>query len=369
MPRLYMAEDPSDVIMAQNRGIPYIKWTDGMDSLIKMLMIPTLKKMFPNIKWDKMFKSFEYIPVENKIIKVPGSKAGKPRTIKSNYDASAMLEAQLEHDRKRRYGAKPIKTKPKKFRRTVGIAKDVREFSGGIAKEDYSIQFDSVSIGEYVGDVSSSVNIDVLQELKLLPKFIGDITDCVKHNLSNRVYWTEGYNKKLGYPLGNFASRNELPNLIIIDVSASIPDGISATMLALADTLRSQLNADLIITGYRSGYYPCGCELPTPQTLREYYPRGNEFVQFNSILEKYIAGKEFGHVISFGDDDSPSRFRSYGDPDNAAMNGTRVHAVHNYHTWRNMWTGYAKWARDLQPDTVTFDTSWCNWICDTEEGD
>jgi hypothetical protein len=170
--------------------------------------------------------------------------------------------------------------------------------------------------------------------------------------------WTEGYNKKLGYPLGRFNCKAELPNLLIIDISASIPDGIAATMLTLADTLRSQCNAELIITSKRSGYYPEGAELPKPQTLRDYYGRGNEASEFYGILKRYIAGREFGHVISFGDYDSPGWFCSLPN-----LINTKVHAVHHYHTEEKIETGYAKWVKYCCPDVEQhFDNSWCSVV-------
>lgn len=361
-PRLYIAENSQDVMIAKQHGIPYVKWKLGQEELIKQLLRPVLEQMFPGINWDRVLGRKK--PVRSNVFFVPGS-TSEEVTNKVEYDKDAMLEAQHEHD-------KSVDTIPRGWEveqeddgtyvRDVDIATDYRDCVGGNSELGYehTNEAQMLRIQDYVGDLSSSVDIDVLQKLGLLPKFVGDITDNIKHNLSQSMNWTEGYTKKLGYPLGKFNRKQELPNLIIIDVSHSIPDGIAATMLTLADTLREQCNAELIITSARSGYYEAGAELPSPQTLRDYYGRSNESKEFVAILNKYIAGREFGHVISFGDYDNPGCFYGYADP---KLSGTRVHMVHHYHTGMEAPTGYALWCKEFCPNVAEeFDTSWCNVI-------
>jgi hypothetical protein len=141
-------------------------------------------------------------------------------------------------------------------------------------------------------------------------------------------------------------------------------------MLTLADTLREQCNADLIITSMRSGYYPAGSELPKPQTLRDYYGRSNESAEFFAILQEHIAGREWGHVISFGDCDCPGRLEHAYDYHtdqyvSANMAGTKVHAVHHFHTkYGNTDTGYARWVTECDPsaEVIYEPTNWCSMI-------
>jgi hypothetical protein len=219
----------------------------------------------------------------------------------------------------------------------------------------------NLDIEDYVGDLSSCVNIEVLQRLRLMPAFIGNILDCVKINAGSGMYWREGYNKRLGIPVGRFNSSGQLPNLIILDVSGSIPRGISATMISLIDTLRTQLSADLIITSTISRYYPMGSELPDPQRIRDQFHYGNESHDFFGILDRYVRGHSWGHVFSFGDNDTPAY---EGFKDKYSLEGTKVEHVHHYHTWADDTpTGYAKWCHMLacQPK-VDYDTSWCKVI-------
>lgn len=368
LPRLYIAENNEDVELARRNGIPYIKWKKGMDSLIKALLRPTLEKMFPGINWNIVLG--RKVPVRSEVVLVGGHIDDDEHMI-AEYDKDAMLDKQLEYDKHvdelGHDWSEP--DEDGEHTRLVDIAESERDCIMDMSDAGYShFTEDKLSVYDFVGDLSSSVDIEVLQKLKLLPQFVGDVADCIKRNLSNNMYWTEGYTKKLGVPLGNFKNRGELPNLIIIDVSCSIPDGIASTMLSLADTLREECNAELIITSRRSGYYPIGSELPSPQTLRDYYGRSNESAEFMAILEKHIAGREFGHVISFGDNDCPGSINKFrreyrGEIESIDMANTKVHMLHSYHTWQDKVTGYARWVTECCPDVeVEIDTSWCK-VC------
>lgn len=358
-PRLYIAENRQDVELARSNGIPYVRWKYGQEQLIRQLLRPALEKMFPGIDWNKVLGRKK--PVRSNVMIVSGRKANVDDESVASYDKNKMLEAQHNYDEYVDSLAHDWHepNDDGEFVRNVDVAEDRRDCIGDNSYLGYDgFTIDKMRIEDYVGDLSSCVDIDALQKLGLLPAFVGDVTDCIKRNLSQSMHWTEGYTKKLGYPLGKFNCKQELPNLIIIDVSWSIPDGIAATMLTLADTLRSQCNAELIITSRRSGYYPVGAELPKPQTLRDYYGRSNERAEFMAILVKYIAGREFGHVISFGDNDNPGELTGTL---RTNMIGTRVHAVHHYHTWSNTTTtGYAKWIDECCPDAKHYyDASWC----------
>lgn len=364
-PRLYIAENNADVAMARENGIPYVRWKWGQEELIKQLLRPVIEKMFPGIDWNKVLGKKK--PVRSQVIMVSGSSVEEPMEHIANVDSEAMLKAQHNYDELVDYYDHETQEPDEngEYTRIVDIAESPRDFTGGVIEPNYhDFTVDRMSIQQYIGDLTSSVDINALQKLGMLPKFVGDVADCIKHNLSQSMRWTEGYTKKLGYPLGKFNCKAELPNLVIIDVSHSIPDGIAATMLTLADTLRSQCNADLIITSARSGYYPAGAELPKPQTLRDYYGRSNEATEFWGIMEKHIAGREFGHVISFGDNDNPGMDPMswlYDERRTGCLAGTKVHAVHHYHTWSaDTETGYARWVKLCCPSAEQiFDTSWC----------
>lgn len=347
LPRLYIAEDQSDAELAMSKGIPFVKWTKGKDELIRCLLLPTLKKMFPHIKW---YDIFDVRQCKSTFIKYPGTTSTNTKKIDEDFHAGTdHLGDSVDLNRQEDFVA-PLATT---LNSIVG--------TNNMSYEDLPLEV-------YVGDMSSYVNLDVLQNLHLMPQFIGDILDCIKTNSVAPTIWSEGWNKKKAASIGNFDRASELPNLIILDVSHSIPVGISATMLMLIDTLRTQVHADVIITGSKSRFYKYGTELPTPQAIRNTIQRCNESAEFMAILRDHIAGKHYNHVISFGDNDSPSNCGVDAYP---PLGGTIVEEVHHYHTWcKDTITGYAVWCHELQTKPKAhYDTSWCCLIDKTADED
>lgn len=334
LPRLYIAENKADVELAMSKGIPFVRWTKGQEALIRMLLRPVLERMFPHINWNKVLG-----PKPRFRTKVEMCAADDVTVTNHNDDGATDSNAYDEGDGM--------------MTEVADVAEGVRTFDLASSTE----RMESLSIYDYVGDMSAYVNIDVLQRLRLMPAFIGDILDCVRLNVGSGMMWREGYNKRLGLAVGRYDTSGQLPNLIILDVSASIPRGISATMISLIDTLRTQLTADLIITARRSRFYAMGDELPDPDNIRRIFPLGNESAEFINILNDRIQGRHYGHVFSFGDNDSPSY-------EHISLPDTKVEHVHHYHTWgADIKTGYAKWCHMLatQPE-ADFDNSWCKVI-------
>ena len=373
LPRLYIAENKEDVMKAKTSGIPYIKWTRGQDELIRILLRPALEKMFPHIKWNKVLgrrNRFKTVVVQDEINEMMSPE-------KSQIELAGRLDVNPAQPKE----TEPTLSEPGEPVDEVDAMPerfdddgDMYEVSSGTYGERL---FDSTDealpmiiehrtdLETYVGDVSSQVNLDVLQRLRLMPAFIGDILDCVRLNVGNGMYWSEGYNKRLGLPVGRYNASGQLPNLIILDVSGSIPRGISATMISLVDTLRSQLTADLIITSDHSRFYAMGEELPDPQRIRDMFGYGNEAHDFFEILDTKVRGRHYGHVISFGDNDTPTYYGTF----HGTLAGTIVEHVHHYHT--GIWaddeteTGYAKWCHMLARKPIAdYDTSWCEVIKD-----
>ena len=376
LPRLYIAENKSDADLAMSKGIPFVRWTRGQDELVKILLRPVLEKMFPHIKWDNVLGRRRRFRTTVKVYDTEQAdqsedvgRLDESTPTRSATEMSADRDEYEEREATESYDDEDI------VKTEFSIATTGERIFNCRGSEDD--QGSDISLEEYVGDISSCVNIEVLQRLRLMPAFIGDILDCIKINVGSGMYWREGYNKRLGIPVGRFNSSGQLPNLIILDVSGSIPRGISATMLSLIDTLRTQLSADLIITSTISRFYPMGSKLPDPHKLRQKFTYGNESYDFFNILTNNIRGRHYGHVFSFGDNDTPAYDWFKDTPDEYSLMGTKVEHVHHYHTgsWikyntshndkADAKTGYAKWCHMLasQP-SVDFDTSWCSVIRD-----
>lgn len=360
LPTLYIAHNKTDVDTADEAGIPYVCWKGDKDSLLRCLLRPTLEKMFPYIKWNKVLGPKRKFASDIEV--VPGRSFEAEPFDDDEDEPVSFEEAEPPED----YHAPD---EDGVIHESADIAAEERVFTG----EGWEGNKEALDLETYMGDLSSCVNMEVLQTLKLMPSFVGDIMDCIKSNVSNRGRWTEGYTKKLGVCLGNFNRAGELPNLMILDVSGSIPRGISATMIQLIDTLRSSTHSDLIITASTSKFYAHDEELPSPQDIREEFGYGNESSRFERILKEHVAGRRFGHVISFGDNDTPGYDSMFDHGLN--LGGTKVNQVHSYHTGK-AWgysgrnnlkdcTGYSKWTKMLDCDPVLeYDTSWCKVIAD-----
>ena len=336
LPRIYVVE-ANESAQARSMGIPYIikpkGWTD--DKLIKAVLLNTLMKKFPDIKWNKVLGLYHhdsFISNASTTIKVPANH-------RENTGHSTATDDYL------------IKTDDDEYRGTSGgDLNDVPDYTG-------------MSIDDCIGDRLYDISIEELQALKMLPVFMDDIAQAVKVNMLNTA-WMDGYNKKLGYNAGNYKGGTQAPNLIVLDVSGSIPSGVAGTMVSLIDTIRSQTNADLIITGSRSYYYANGEKLPSPDELRYYIGGCNECIQFNEILRKHVLGKHWGNFIVFGDQDRPDayRFSKYHDKwlRKNELSHTRIDNIMAFHTYNTILPGYGLWAKEACPAApVKAD---CKWV-------
>ena len=347
LPEIYICRNNVDAAIAMDASLPYIKTKMSDIDIVKVILYRILKDKFPGIKWTKFLghqacTRLNVIVPDRKIKETSGQEDPADRKTR---DAESTEEKTEE--------AEPIEDKHE----VSTIASNYREFdSKGVEGEGRIMRVD-----DYCFDEASHVNIETLQSLGMLPKFMDDAADAIRINLENRMRWRECWNKRLEAAIGNVDYATSASNLIILDISGSIPEGISATMLQLIDTLRNQAEAELIVTGSTSMYWGKDDDLPDPEWLRSHIGYANECCEFLDILEKHIAGRHFGNVISFGDNDCPYyRFGSQYNPQTYALPGTVVDRVLHYHTTYMQETGYAKWVGFFCPDAEqVFDTSWC----------
>lgn len=317
IPEMYAVKSGSrEVGDAIALGIPFVVWDGSDEDLVKLILLRACQKLFPSIDWYKVLNIKSYT---RPVVIVPGGKI--------DYGERELTEDDINdngvHD----------------------SAETWREFNGTCNGNQH------LDIDDFVGDLDNYVNVEKLDELNMLPSFISDITATITNEPYGNM-WTEGYNKKRKAMLGNFLAKPEDKNLIILDVSGSIPGGIAATMISLIDTLRHRAHADLIITSSTSKFYPFGEELPSPKQIRAEFGWANESWRFFEIL-KSLNGAEYSNVISFGDYDSP------GEEFNKDFEIT-VHNVWHYHTRHKDKTGYALWCKPR--GTEYFDNTWCNVV-------
>jgi len=355
LPPVYVCQSKAEARRANETGLPYIIWRHSEELLVRLLMYPALERLFPHVRWDQVWGIRDLrrkaATARSIVVRVSGGEGGAVQCDGIEYNVT-------------------------------DIAEDNRYVEGSTGYKPEAVT--DVAFEDYLNGACGRVNVEQLMELKLLPTFMHDITECVKKNLAD-LHWRDGYNRKLGVPLGTYDPTPEQRNLLILDISHSIPLGIAHTMLTLLDTLRERNTCDVIITSARSGFYRYEDELPSPQELRRLYGRAQESDEFEEIL-RTLPTRRYGHVISFGDDDSPGRVwvydhTRYNSPEREeAIQRPEVYwskmlphfeCEHIWHYHTGKWygataqrrTGYAKWCHILCPSAEEhYDTSWVESI-------
>lgn len=360
LPCVYVTNDDTEVVMLRESGMPFIRTSDSDDRVVLCVLYHWLRRRFPHIDWRRQL-GLGTAP-RSYVVHVPGSTAGPEGAEVTRHmveEAEGSLDMPEERVTERADDDEAMGDMA--MESSHDVADEAREFCNNGYHEEAREAV--VRLEEFCADELSHVNVEQLQALGFLPAFMSDIADAIRTNLLTSMRWRDGWSKRLGCALGDFSVGTKAPNLIILDISGSIPRGISATMLELVDSLRSQAEADLIVTGGSSYYWPASAELPTPGWIRANIDCGNEAVMFYRILRERLAGRHFGNVISFGDNDCPVDFAYWANqkPDENAAMGITVDRVMHFHTWQsNTRTGYAKWVRDANPNVEeVFDTSWC----------
>jgi hypothetical protein len=172
--------------------------------------------------------------------------------------------------------------------------------------EDYELDdIDSKSAKEFVADISYVVDLDCLKDLNVIPTwFSTTIEEAVKANILSSITWNPSlYNKKLDNTSGAVTLSTPDRNLIVIDISGSIPKSIAKACLLLSKTMVTRFFADLIITGARSGLfdYTEVDALDLDQVYTD-YGQNNEARDFRKIVSQH---RNYDNVIVFGDNHTP----------------------------------------------------------------
>ena len=233
--------------------------------------------------------------------------------------------------------------------------------------EDYLELDSSESYGGYLEDISYKVDIDTLRSLKLLPVWLDDIEVAVKENITNTIVYNPSlYTKKLDLPLGGIEYFPSSKNLIIIDISGSIPISVSKTILALAKTLSEQFYADVVITGSKSTLYEYdSIDSLNINTIYTDNGKDNDQVYFRKLLEE---PRKYKTAIVFGDNDEPgyawsNQFnedsKRISDSDGKKLCKWEIKDVMSFHTKsKTELAGYARWFN--VSGKITYMDKWVN---------
>jgi len=178
--------------------------------------------------------------------------------------------------------------------------------------EDFDFEEECDTVGEdkelfkeFVKDSAVYVDVQKLKDLNVFPVWLNKIEDAISTNIHNfAIFNNNMYNKKLEGMYGSLDLVSPDKNLIIIDISGSIPKAVSSTCLALSKNLAETFYADLLITGSKSTLYAYE-ELYKLDIQTIYNENGmdNDQVWFKKLVTS--EKKNYKTVIVFGDNHSP----------------------------------------------------------------
>lgn len=180
----------------------------------------------------------------------------------------------------------------------------------GLINEDGTLEeFEKLEDSEeqfkaFVKDSAVYVDVTKMKELNVFPTWLDVIEKAIETNIHNfAVFNNNMYNKKLEGMYGGLELTNPNKNLIIIDISGSIPRGVSSTCLTLAKNLVETFYADLIITGSISTLY--NYEEIHLLDIETVYENGqnNDQAYFKKIVS--ADDRHYKTAIVFGDNDTP----------------------------------------------------------------
>lgn len=222
----------------------------------------------------------------------------------------------------------------------------------------------STDVKTFLADISYKVDIDTLKDLKVIPTWFSEtIEQAVKTNILDSITWNSGfYNKKLNDISGAITLSNPNKNLIIIDISGSIPTSIAKATLLLSKTMSLQFYADLIITGAKSGIFEYSevSSLDIDQLYQD-YGQNNECKNFRAILSE---SRQYDNVIVFSDYHSP--LDTWGNVHKISKEQAnkickfRVNKIFSFHT--TSITALAGYAEMFDCENIEYIKNWVKYL-------
>lgn len=245
--------------------------------------------------------------------------------------------------------------------RRIGYPNKLREFtlqSGGSYWTSDKSGSEPLKVDDLIEE-QYLVNFDALSGLKLLPTWLDDIRASVEANIIDEVIFDPlAFNKQIGIHIGAAGLKHNMKNLLILDVSGSIPNGVVVTITRLAKLMSKKFYADVMVTGGQT--FMVEYE-KVPETdfveLARIAGRNNEGEMYKAIVEKE---KIYNTVIAFGDNDSPTAYidnsRRY--TLNSKFKINTIYSLHTDNQSSNV-VGYAKY---LKAETTHLVKDWVTTI-------
>jgi hypothetical protein len=248
----------------------------------------------------------------------------------------------------------------------------------GYDEEDFNLEekLDTIEknpylFKEFIRDSSVYVNIQKLKDLNVFPVWLDKIEKAIETNIHNfAVFNNNMYNKKLEGMYGSLDLTSPDRNLIIIDISGSIPKAVSSTCLTLSKNLAETFYADLLITGSKSTLYPYE-ELHTLniRTIYNENKMDNDQVWFKKLVTS--DKRHYRTAIVFGDNHSPcdswynefnKNTKKISREDGKKLCQWTIDKLISFHVdGINNTAGYADW---FEPTEIEKIPNWCEYLND-----
>lgn len=157
----------------------------------------------------------------------------------------------------------------------------------------------------FIKDNAVYVDIEKLKQLNVFPIWLDKIEQAIHTNIHNfAVFNNNMYNKKLEGMYGAIDLVAPNRNLLIVDISGSIPRGVSSTLLTLCKNLSESFYTDLMITGSKSTLYTYeNLHALNIKTIYEENGMDNDQAWFKKLVTQ--EKKRYKTAIVFGDNHSP----------------------------------------------------------------
>tara|TARA_R110000851_G_scaffold305835_1_gene463986 strand:- start:3150 stop:4214 length:1065 start_codon:yes stop_codon:yes gene_type:complete len=224
---------------------------------------------------------------------------------------------------------------------------------------------------KYIKDSSVYVDISVIKALNIFPTWLHSIEEAVSTNIQNfATYDTNMYNKKLEGMYGGIKLKAPNKNLLVIDISGSIPKAVSTVVLTLAKNLSENFYADILITGSKSTLYDYSeISKLNIETIYDENEMDNDQVYFKELLTS--KERHYDTAIVFGDNDVPGydwsnnhnrNTNKISSEDGKKLCKWKIGKLVSFHTHSKLHVaGYADW---FTPDETIFIE---NWVKDMSE--
>lgn len=200
------------------------------------------------------------------------------------------------------------------------------------------------------------VNFDKLSELKVLPKWLDDLKSSVEQNIIDEVLFDPtAFNKQLGLNIGSSSVKHNLKNLLILDVSGSIPKAVVKTTVALAKLMSKKFYADVMITSGQTVLIDYNdVQTSDIEEIARISGCGNEGEMYAKIISEE---KDYNTVIAFGDEDNPLYYLGV----NKIKCNFKIETLYSLHTNKNT-SNTVGYARAFKPKNKIIVKDWLETV-------